>query len=137
MNLMARMKTVSKKLNQKYWGIPFIAEPPTGEILTLDNETEQPLKSIQYHGITTRLDAETGEDILVQEPTITVASNSFAIPPKSGEKWFFKIPTTPVDLIDENTELKRYRMSPDNFKHYPMMNLITIALIEVKQKPNP
>jgi hypothetical protein len=124
---MAKMRSMTKNLNTKMWGLPIIAEPPTGEILTVDVATGLQLHCVQYHGITARLDPDSGEDIMVQEPTMTVHVDSFATAPKAGEKWFFKVPTYPGSL-----ELKRYRMSHDNFKRDEMLGTITMALIEIK-----
>jgi len=144
MNLLAKMRTMTKKLNTKMWGLPIVAEPPTGEIITADFATGSQLYCVQYHGITARLDPDTGEDILVQEPTMTIHVDSLLHAPKAGEKWFFKIPVVPhvgtvsaiggdlFDSLGQQIELKRYRMSSDNFKRDEMLGTITMALIEVK-----
>ena len=131
MSLMTTMRTMTRKLNTKMWGLPIIAEPPTGAVLTTDT-TGAELRCIQAHGITTRLDPDTGEDIMVQQPTMTIHADSFAIPPKPGETWYFKIP-----VIPGQPEMKRYRMSPDHFKYDSLLGTITVALIEVQQTAPP
>jgi len=144
MNLMSKMRSMTKKLNTKMWGLPIIAEPPTGEIISIDIDTGLLLHCVQYHGITTRLDPDTGEDIMVQEPTMTIHAESFTTAPKAGEKWFFKVPVVPpvgtvtaiggvlFNSLGQPIELKRYKMSGDNFKRDEMLGTITMALIEIK-----
>ena len=64
----------------------------TGELLT---------GQILYD--TVRMDAESGADVITEEPIITLRRASLSRVPKSGEKWVLQIPASPragASLID-------------------------------------
>lgn len=55
-----------------------------------------------------RLNPETGEEMTVSTPVVTLRRSSLSRIPKAGEKWIVEIPETPSTTADK----KQYIISP-------------------------
>ena len=129
MNLLARISQKAKTLNQNRFGVSFNAMGPDGTWHTLDAESGEPLKTVQVTGNSIDSDVVTGEDVVVKLPTITFSNRSLPQIPVAGEKWLFKIATTPFD----GAPMKDYMMSEDRIYTEDIVGVTTVYLIEVEQ----
>jgi len=77
------------------YGLPVVLVAPDGTVYdTSANDPTQTLSGqILYD--TKRLDPESGLDILVHQPVVTLRRSSLARVPAAGEKWMVRIPETP------------------------------------------
>lgn len=110
--------------------------------LTLEGHFSLPINAVDPLGVrtegiraqvlydTVRLNPDTGENIVVESPVITLRRSTLARVPAPGENWFFEIPETPAELATKVP----YMMSP---VHPPeggrSIGFIRIYLQEVEQ----
>jgi len=121
----------AKRLNIKDWGLLVELISPDGIIYNKDKENGEPLKalSILYDRVT--IIPETGEDMTVPEPTVTLSRLSLIRIPEVGENWIVKIPESPTS---EN--MMDYMISPTRSPEGGKSNeLIRLYLQKVEQKP--
>ncbi|MCK5219318.1 hypothetical protein KAR10_07345 [bacterium] len=85
---------LSKTLERDF-GLPVILIDPDGNEIT-ENLDETTLKGQTLYSIT-RIDPETGESIVVNNPVVTLRRSSLARVPVPGEKWLVRIPIDPTD----------------------------------------
>lgn len=78
------------------WGIPVKLTDPDG-VKYETTADDRPLKG-QVLWDRVKIDPDTGEEFVVQEPVVTLRKSSLARVPKYGEKWQVEIPVNPVDL---------------------------------------
>jgi hypothetical protein len=81
-----------KNLNVKDWGIPLELMGPDGTWYRTDNETGALLQALQVTYDYRKLDPQTGLEVIVNEPVITVSLSSLARIPIAGERWIVRIP---------------------------------------------
>lgn len=93
MNLRELAVKDMKSQNVKDWGLPIELMDPDGTWYTTDNETGETLKAVQILYDYRKLNPDTGEEITVHEPIVTIARSSLARVPVPGEKWIVKMPT--------------------------------------------
>jgi hypothetical protein len=104
MGLRERVRRDCKILNNRDWGMPVILISPDGVTYDKDHVTGLQLKAAQILYDYTRVNPNTGEDILVNEPVVVIHRDSLARIPLPGENWIVKIPlnansTTLTDYI--------------------------------------
>lgn len=77
------------------WGLPVVLIDPDGGVYDKSaNDPAQPLVGrVVYNR--TKLDPETGEQVVVPEPVITLRRTSLSRIPADGEKWVIKFPKDP------------------------------------------
>ena len=77
------------------WGLPVVLIDPDGTIIdkSLNNPTEDLTGQILYD--TTVVNPESGLDMIVHKPVITLRRSSLSRVPVAGEKWMVRIPETP------------------------------------------
>lgn len=68
------------------FALPIELTSPAGDIQTVQG-------MILYD--TTSMDQATGEDIIANDPVVTVRRSSLTTVPQNGENWHIRIPTTP------------------------------------------
>ena len=129
MNLLARLSDKVKKVNQNRFGVPFAACDPNGVWHTLDAESGELLKTVQVVGNTVDSDVTTGEDVVVHTPNITISNRSLPTIPQAGEKWLFKVATSPYP----DAPMKDYMMSEDRIYTEDYLGVTTIYMVEVEQ----
>jgi hypothetical protein len=76
------------------FGLPVILVDPDGNTIT-ENVAETTLKG-QILYSTTRLDPETGEPVIVNNPVVTLRRSSLSRVPIPGERWLVRIPVDPT-----------------------------------------
>jgi hypothetical protein len=69
------------------WGLPVILIDPNG------NEHGPYQGQVLYD--TTAVDPETGMEIIVHKPVVTLRRSSLSVVPQANEKWIVQIPTVP------------------------------------------
>lgn len=89
-----------KNLNVKDWGLRIELCDPDGIWYTTDNETGETLKAIQILYDYRKLNPETGEEITVHEPIVSIARLSLSRVPIPGESWVIKMPIEPSESAD-------------------------------------
>lgn len=129
MNLLARLNKITKKVNQNRFGVLFEACGPDGVWHKLDAETQEPLKTIQVTSNSLDEDSLTGSDVVTKDPTITFSNSSFVTIPKAGERWLFRVASSPF----EGAPLKDYLMSEDRVYTEDYLGVTTVKLMEVEQ----
>lgn len=97
-----------KRLNLRDWSDIVELTDPDGNRYTTDNETGETLKAVQILYDYRRVNPMTGEEIIVNEPVVTMALSSLARVPQAGETWFIKIPTE-----TGSTTLENFLLTPD------------------------
>lgn len=97
MNLRELAVTDVKNLNTADWALKIELTDPDGNRYTTDNETGEVLKAIQILYDYRKIDPDTGEEITINEPVVTVARGALSRVPAPGERWFIKLPIDPSD----------------------------------------
>ncbi len=82
------------------WGLPVILIDPDGNIQDKKKGAETELKGqILYN--TVGLNPETGEQVVVNNPIVTLRKTSLERIPANGEKWLVRIPIVPNATADK------------------------------------
>ena len=127
--LRTRAAEDAKNLNIRDWGLLVGLVSPDGIIHDTDILTGEPLKAvcITYSRVT--IIPETGEDMIVPEPIVTLSRLSLARVPKAGENWIVRIPESPTSptLVDYMISPTR---APEGGKS---LELIRLYLQKVEQ----
>jgi len=88
--------------------------------VTLEGQWSLPVNLVSPEGVrtdglrgqilydTVRMNPETGEDVTVERPVVTLRRSSLTRIPAPGEKWLVEIPQTP----DETASMEQYMISP-------------------------
>jgi hypothetical protein len=94
-NLRKRAEEDLKYTLEGDFGLPIILVDPDGTTITENIEGTTLKGQILYS--TTRIDPETGEPIIVNNPVVSLRRASLARVPESGENWLVRIPKDPTD----------------------------------------
>ena len=97
MNLRELAVTDMRQLNIKDWSLSVELTDPDGVTYTTDNVTGDPLKAVQILYDYRKLNPDTGEEIVINEPVVTMARTSLARVPLPGENWYMRIPVDPSE----------------------------------------
>ena len=89
------------------FGLPVILVDPDGNEIT-ENVSGTTLKG-QILYSTSRIDPETGEPVIVNNPVVTLRRSSLSRVPLPGEKWLIRIPIDPT----EGAAIMDFIISPD------------------------
>lgn len=102
LNLRVRAAVDCKRLNIRDWGLLIELIAPDGIKYNTDIETGEPLKALMTLYDRTRIIPETGEDVIVPEPIVTLSRLSLERIPAPGEKWTVRIQKSPTseDFLD-------------------------------------
>ncbi len=92
---------------EKEWGLPVVLISPDGEVIdTSENSGEALTGQVLYDTVTTN--PETGEEVIVNNPIVTLRRSSLSRVPVPGERWIVKIPISP----DPDADLTEFVISP-------------------------
>ena len=82
---------------EKEWGIPIELTSPDGQeqIYSANNPTELLKAQVLY--FTRKTDPETGEEIIVNQPVVSIRLTSLDRIPAAKENWLIKMPISPQD----------------------------------------
>lgn len=121
------LETTMEKLNG--WGLPVVLISPTGQTQELKKDSEDALTGqVLYSHKEWKPD--TGEDIVVDEPVVTLRLESLEIEPKPGENWAVKIPETP----DPNAVLITFVINKDKAIEFNRgLGIVKLYLSKAKQ----
>lgn len=81
--------------DQNEWGLPVVLVAPDGVVY--DTSVNDPTKALSGQVLYDTLvdNPETGGEMIVHKPVVTLRRSSLARVPAAGETWMVKIPTTP------------------------------------------
>lgn len=91
-----------RELNNRDWGQPIKLTDPDGIRYETDNVTGDTLKAAQILYDYRKIDPNTGEEITVHEPIVTISKKSLARVPEPGERWYIEMQVAP----DEDSALE-------------------------------
>lgn len=114
--------------------IPVELTSPDGEtqIYSANNTDELLGGQVLYYS--RRENPETGEIIVVNEPVVTLRITSLDRVPQSGENWYIKMPTSPV----EGAEKRSFVFTPTrSIEHGTDIGFIRIYPQRVEQESEP
>lgn len=95
-NLRAQIeKDLSSSLEGE-WKLPIELTSPTGITQKYSANDPSSLLGGQILYFTRSLNPETGETIIVNSPVVTVRVSSLIQVPQAGEKWFIRMPLSPL-----------------------------------------
>jgi len=98
-NLRVRAARDARKLNVRDWGLLVELIDPDGKKYNTDIISGEPLKSplLTYDRI--RIIPETGENMIIAEPTVVLSRLSLERIPEPGETWTVRIQESPTSEI--------------------------------------
>lgn len=99
MNLRERIERDLSFSLEGRWGLPVVLISPDG--------VRQPLTGQVLYDIV-RIDPETGNDVIVETPVVTLRRSSLNRVPLAGENWIVEIPVSP----STTAAMQQYIMSP-------------------------
>lgn len=95
MNLRERVESSLAMSLEGRWGLPVVLIAPDGAIQEFKaGTTDTPLVGQILYDIV-RLNPETGEDVVIPNPVVTLRRSSLNRVPLAGENWIVKIPEEP------------------------------------------
>jgi hypothetical protein len=94
-NLRQQAESDLSKTLEGDFGLPVILVDPDGNTITQNLSLTTLKGQILYS--TTRLDPETGEPIIVNNPVVTLRRSSLSRVPAPGERWLVRIPIDPTE----------------------------------------
>ena len=117
-----------KSLEGEY-GLPVELISPDGEIINISANTGEPLTGqILYD--TVGINPETGEEMIVNNPIVTLRRSSLSRVPAPGATWAVKIPISPSTTADLETFIVDSEHSPEGGRS---IGFIKLHLIKAQQ----
>lgn len=107
---------------------------PNGEqqIYSLNNSSELLTGQVLY--FSRRVDPETGETIVVNQPVVSLRISSLTVIPQPGENWYIKMPISSV----EGAEKQRFVFTPTrSIEHGQDIGFIRIYPQKVEEGVTP
>ena len=107
---------------------------PDGQIqrYNVHNPSDKLAAFVRYHCV--RMNPQTGESIVVDEPVVILRKSSLIRVPKGGEKWYVKTPTDPV----HDAKLRSFIFSPDRaIEGSDDIGYVTMYPQRIEQSKNP
>lgn len=128
-NLLQFLSTASKQVNESLFGVHFRAVGPDGIWKNIDAESGEPLKTMQIIYNSVDEDVQTGAEVIVRTPNVTISNRCLNPFPSPGEHWVFEVPENPMP----GASMKQYAMSRDREYREDVLGVTTIYLIEMAQ----
>lgn len=111
------------------WGLPVVLISPDGVIYDTKKDSEDPLSGQVLHSYT-EFNADTGEDVIIEDPVVILRRESLDRVPLNGEKWGVQIPEDP----SLSAPMKLFILSPDKaIKANRALGIIKMYLQKTKQ----
>lgn len=124
-SLRERVESDLEKSLEGEWGLPVVLISPDGEIIDTSENTGDPLSGQVLYD-TVRINPETGEQMVVNNPIVTLRRSSLSRIPIPGETWIVKIPTTPSTTADLESFIADPERSPEGGRSIGMIRLYLI-----------
>lgn len=116
------LRLVSRRnliITEIQWGLLIrLTAPDTGTIYDRSADKDDPLRTLQTLNDFKRLNPETGEEVLVIDPVVSIRLDALARKPQSGETWHVKIQTEPLDIPLSMDFDAAILLHPDSFVDY-------------------
>lgn len=107
-NLREKVEADLEKTLEGAWKLPVTLIDPDGNEITESANSPDPLNPLRLGGQVlydiVRVNPDTGEEMVVNKPVVTLRRSSLSRVPVAGEKWLVRIPTTP----DESATLEDF-----------------------------
>lgn len=102
-NLREQLETDLGQTLENEWGLPVILIAPDGvKYGTSANDATKPLTGQVLYG-KKEFSPDSGQEIYINTPIITLRISSLARVPQNGETWSIQIPTTPSTTAAKST----------------------------------
>lgn len=130
-NLRERVEQdLSFSLEGTDWGLPVQLVAPDGTVQIFKKDSTEDLLMGQVLYETIRVNPDSGEEIVVREPVVTLRRTSLNRIPAEGEKWAVKIPEKPSLTANLITYLLDESRPPEGGE---AIGFIRLYLIEAGQ----
>ena len=93
------------------WGLPVELVDPNGNEITLDNNGNTLKGQVIYEQV--KINPTTGEEMVVNEPVITLRRSSLSRIPIAGEKWLIRFPGRPAEDAEKVSGVLTATRPPD------------------------
>ena len=132
-NLRKRVISDLKTTLEKEWALPVVlVNPITGVIQATKKGTTDPLVG-QVNYVDVEVVPDTGEEVVVENPSVVLNLESLDAIPKAGERWLVKIPPESDPDIPVS-EFESYTYDPDKGRVVNRtMGTITLFLHEAER----
>lgn len=121
-------KDLGKTLEGEF-GLPVELKDPDGNTINTSLNNNLPLVG-QVMFNYTRQQPDTGQPVIINNPTVSLRITSLSRVPKAGEIWYIKIPTSPV----ENAPLEDFIIDADAPPEgLPSIGFIRLYLRRIEQ----
>lgn len=119
---MGNLRNVSRKnliVTERQWGLLVrLTADGTGTIYDRSADKDDPLRTLQTLNDFKRLNVETGEEVLVTDPVISIRLDALARVPQSGETWQVRLQIEPLDIPLDMDFDAAILLHPDSFVDY-------------------
>ncbi len=111
------------------WGLPVVLIDPDGNTIDTKKDSTDRLSG-QVLLNTVEYNPDTGEDVVIDDPVVTIRLASLTRIPENGEKWVVKLPESP----DPGAQLVSYALSPDKtMKFNRSIGFVRMYLQKIEQ----
>jgi hypothetical protein len=93
-NLREQIESDLSRTLEKEYGLPVVLIDPDGNTIEVSQNDGQPLVGQVLYD-TVRINPDTGEEMIVNNPIVSLRRSSLSRVPQAGENWIVKIPTDP------------------------------------------
>ena len=130
-NLRVRACEDARTLNVRDWGLLVELKGPDGNEYKIDKVSGEPLKAPMLTYDRTRIQPETGEEMTVAQPVLTLSRLSLDRVPQPGEVWTVRIQESPTSLT-----MVDYIISPTRAPEGGQsLEMIRLYLQKLEQSP--
>ena len=111
MNLRERAESDLAITLEGEWGLPVELVDPAGNEIKTDISGNELRGQVIYEQI--KINPNTGEEMVVNEPVITLRRSSLSRVPVAGEKWVIRYPGSPSESAEKVTGVLSPTRAPD------------------------
>lgn len=118
---MGNLRNVSRNnliVTERQWGLLVRLTDPDGAIYDRSADKDDPLRTLQTLNDFKRLNPETGEEVLIIDPVVSIRLDALARKPQSGENWHVKVQIEPLDISLDMDFDAAILLHPDSFVDY-------------------
>lgn len=117
------------------WGVPVELITPDGvKISTSANTGESLMGQVLYEQI--KVNPDTGEDIVVDEPVITLRRSSLSRIPAYGERWIIRFPVDPSEGATMISHFFSTDRSPEGGRSLGIIRIMPSQAVQLEDAIN-